>query len=96
MAQTKYIQVTTYCKQTNIDNSFVTTLEQHGLIEIKTMKSEMFIAEEDITEIERMFRLHKELGINLEGIDVVNHLVNRLKTVESELNSLKKLLALYE
>ena len=96
MAQTKYIQVTTYCKQTNIDNSFVTTLEQYGLIEIKTMKSEMFIAEEDITEIERMFRLHKELGINLEGIDVVNHLVNRLKTIESELNSLKKLLALYE
>lgn len=96
MATTKYIQVTTYCKKTNIDDQFVITLEQYGLIKTKKMKSEVFIAEDDITEIERMFRLHKELGVNLEGIDVINHLVTRLQTVENELKSVKKLLSLYE
>ena len=96
MEKTKYIQVTTYCKKTNIDSGFVTTLEEYGLIKTKTMKSEVCIAEEDITEVERMFRLHKELGVNLEGIDVINHLVNRLKAVEAELKSAKKIVSLYE
>ncbi len=96
MTQTSYIQITTYCQQTSIDTDFVITLEKYGLIKTKTMETQLFIAEDDITEIERMFRLHKELGVNLEGIDVINNLVKRLKTVESELNSLKKVLALYE
>lgn len=96
MAHSNYIQITTYCKQTNIDRDFVQALEQYGLIEVKVTQSEPEIAEDDITEIERMFRLHKELGINLEGIDAINNLVNRLHAMETELFQLKQRLKLYE
>ena len=47
-------------------------------------------------EIELMFRLHKELGINMEGIDVLNHVLKRMQTMEKELFKLKKRLELYE
>ncbi|UAB80737.1 hypothetical protein INR76_11545 [Marixanthomonas sp. SCSIO 43207] len=96
MEQTKYIKVITYCEKTNIDSAFVTTLEEYGLIKTTVLKSEVCITEDDTTEIERMFRLHKELGVNIEGIDVINHLVKRLKKVESELKSTRKTLSLYE
>ncbi|PVW13836.1 chaperone modulator CbpM [Marixanthomonas spongiae] len=96
MAHSKYIQVTTYCKQTKIDRDFVDALQQYGLIEVRTTQKEPCIAEDDITEIERMFRLHKELGINLEGIDTLNHLVKRMHDMEAELFKLKQRLKLYE
>ncbi|RFN58322.1 chaperone modulator CbpM [Marixanthomonas ophiurae] len=96
MAHSNYIQVTTYCKQTNIDRDFVHALEQYGLIEVKITQTEPEIAEDDITEIERMFRLHKELGINLEGIDTLNNLLKRMRRMETELFQLKQRLKLYE
>ncbi|WP_339701391.1 chaperone modulator CbpM [uncultured Marixanthomonas sp.] len=96
MAHSKYIQVSTYCKQTNIDRDFIQSLEQYGFIKVKVTKNEPEIAEDDITEIERMFRLHKELGINLEGIDALNNLVKRMRMMKTELFQLKNRLKLYE
>tara|TARA_R110002020_G_scaffold266334_2_gene481263 strand:+ start:227 stop:517 length:291 start_codon:yes stop_codon:yes gene_type:complete len=96
MEQSNYIQITTYCKKTKIDRDFVQALEQYGLISVKVSEPEPLIAEDDMPEIERMFRLHKELGINMEGIDVLNHVLKRMQAMEKELFKLKKRLELYE
>ena len=96
MGKQNYILVTEYCRQTNIDDIFLRNLEEFGLIEVKRESSEMFIYEDEISEIERMFRLHKELNINLEGIDALNHVLRKMQFLEDEVSQLRSKLRLYE
>ena len=43
-----------------------------------------------------MIRLHNELNVNIEGIDVVFNLLEKEKELREELNALKNKLKLYE
>jgi hypothetical protein len=43
-----------------------------------------------------MIRIHKELDINTEGIDVVFNLLQKIDTLQNELISTKNRLRLYE
>lgn len=96
MEKEKYILVRHYCEQTHIPNDFIDALKEYGLIKCEQIETEVYILDEEIPEIERFDRLYNDLGINLEGIDALNHVLHRLHNMESELNMLKKRLRLYE
>ncbi len=96
MAREKYILVSHYCKKAQIEDSFVQNLFEYGLVAYEEKENDLFIDEEDITEIERMFRLHNDLGINFEGLDAIKQMLKRMQKLESEMNSLQKRLRLYE
>ncbi|MAN59145.1 MAG: hypothetical protein CMC08_04835 [Flavobacteriaceae bacterium] len=96
MAIQNHILITTFCEQSRIDNEFVHLLEVHGLIKCKRVNAQLYIEEDTVSEIERMFRLHRELGINIEGIDALNHMLQRISQMEEELSQLRKRLRLYE
>ncbi|WP_034258923.1 chaperone modulator CbpM [Aequorivita capsosiphonis] len=96
MAQEKYILVSLYCEQSHIENTFVQNLYEYGLVNLEERESETFIDEDDITEIERLFRLHHDLGINYEGLDAIKQMLNRMRKMEKELDLLQKKLRLYE
>jgi hypothetical protein len=88
--------ITTYCTLHGVDHSFITSLRDEGLISITIENNDEFIEEEQLPDLEVYTRWHHEMGINTEGIDVIRHLVNRLREVQSELNSLRNRLKLYE
>ncbi len=96
MAREKYILVSHYCKNSNIENSFVERLHEFGLITFEEKQSDYFIDETDIDEIERMFRLHHDLGINFEGLGAIKQMLKRMLKMEKEMNLLQKRLRLYE
>jgi hypothetical protein len=96
MAREKYILVSHFCNQTHIEVSFVENLHEYGLVTFEEKENDVFIDEKDISEIERMFRLHKDLSINFEGLDVINQMLNRIQKMENEINLFKKRLKLYE
>ncbi|MDC8001739.1 chaperone modulator CbpM [Aequorivita todarodis] len=96
MAREKYILVSHYCAQTHIEDSFVKQLHEYGLISFEEKQNDVFIDEKDISEIERMFRLHHELGINFEGLDVIKQMLKRMQKMEREMDLLQKRLRLYE
>jgi len=96
MAKEKYILLQTFCEHTQIEDSFVQRLYEFGLVSVKQKQDDYFIDEDDIAEIERMFRLHNDLGINLEGLDAIKQMLERLHKLEKEMNLLKKRLRLYE
>lgn len=96
MAREKYILVSHYCKNSLIEDSFVERLHEFGLITFEEKKKDYFIDERDINEIERMFRLHNDLGINLEGLDAIKGMLKRLRRMEKEMDLLQKRLRLYE
>jgi len=96
MTQKKHISVSHYCKQTHIADTFVTQLHEYGLITVEEAQDDFFIDENDISEIERMFRLHNDLGINFEGLDAIQQMLERMQKLEKKLDLLQNRLRLYE
>jgi hypothetical protein len=88
--------ITTYCSLHGIDHSFITSLSEEGLINITVENNDEFIEEEQLPELEIYTRWHHDMGINTEGIDAIRHLVHKVRNLQSELNSLKARLKLYE
>ncbi|AWG26355.1 chaperone modulator CbpM [Flavobacterium kingsejongi] len=93
---TEYITVKTYCVHYNVTPDFILLLDEAGLIEIPEVDGEPSIALDYFPKLERYINLHYDLRINIEGIDVVTNLLDRVSTLQNEINSLKSRLKLYE
>jgi hypothetical protein len=74
----------------------VENLHEYGLVAFEEKENQLFMDEKDISEIEKMFRLHNDLGINFEGLDALNQLLKRMRKMEREMDLLQKRLRLYE
>ena len=96
MANEKYILVRQFVEGSNIEGDFVYSLHEYGLVTFKKVENELFIEEGDISEIEKMFRLHHDLGINYEGLDAIKQMLQRMQHLEHEMDLLQKRLGLYE
>jgi hypothetical protein len=80
----------------NIEVSFVDALNKMGLIQIEIIEKTHFIHKDQISDLEKIIRLHNELNVNLEGIDIVFNLLEKERQLQNEVNSLKNRLRLYE
>jgi ABC-type Fe3+-citrate transport system substrate-binding protein len=96
MNEKHLIPTATLCLHYNIEISFVDALNELGLIRIEIIEQNQFIHEDQISDLEKIVRLHNELNVNLEGIDVVFNLLEKEKELRNELNTLKNRLRLYE
>ncbi len=90
------ISTQTLCSHYNIEISFVDALNKMGLIQIEIIEQNQFIHQDQISDLEKIIRLHNELNVNLEGIDVVLNLLQKERELRNELNALKNRLRLYE
>jgi len=85
-----------FCANHNIEISFIYSLQETGLIEITTIEETGYIHTSQLQELERIVRLYYELDINLEGIDTINHLLQRINDMQDEITALRNRLRLYE
>lgn len=79
------VSLTQFCDHHNLDHSFINSLNEHDLIEVIIVKDNSFLHEETIPKLEKIIRLHFDLSINLEGIDVIIQLLERIENLEEEL-----------
>lgn len=84
------------CSNYQVELSFFIHLSEIGLIEIEIIEESPYIREDQIKDIERMIRMHHELEVNPEGIDVVFNLLQKIDHLQKDLNSIKNRLKLYE
>lgn len=96
MATHNLILIETLCLHYKIEVSFFDTLESIGLIEIKTIKENKYLYQDKIGDVEKMIRLHHELNINMEGIDIVFNLLENEIKLKDKINRLKNKLRIYE
>ena len=96
MALKDLILIETLCIHYKIEFSFIDALDNIGLIEIETIDQSKFINQDKIGDLEKMIRLHQELNVNLEGLDIVFNLLQKEKVLQEEINTLKNRLLLYE
>lgn len=93
--QTDLIVISEYCYKSHIDPSFILLLEENGLIEIQHEGTEGYIVTAELRNLERYARWYYDLSINIEGIDAIRHMLERMDGLQSEINTLRKQLRLY-
>ncbi len=96
METTHFIPVIQLCELYEVEESFFHALNEVGLIEISTIEQAPCLHHEKINDVEKMIRIHYELNVNIEGIDVVFNLLQKLNSLQSELISMQNRLHLYE
>lgn len=96
MKKEELILTQTICSCYNIEFSFIDSLSKMGLIQIIIIEEHQFIHQDQISNLEKIIRLHNELNLNLEGIDVVFNLLEKEYLLRQELNALKNKLSRYE
>ena len=90
------IAINEFCINHNIEISFINTLHQTGLIEITNIEETGFIDVSQLGHLEKIVRFYFDLDINLEGIETINHLLERMQKMQNEIITLKNRLRLYE
>ena len=96
MDSEKYIPVLHLCDLYQIEISFFKELNEEGLIEVVSKQDSMYVLEEKLYKVERIIRIHRELNVNIEGIDVVLNLLEKVDTLQNEVYSMQSRLRLYE
>lgn len=87
--ETKLIAFEDCCTVYNIEFTFLEALQEFGLIEVVVSDNRRFLSEDHLHELERCIRLHHDLGINMQGIDAISHLLKRIAVLQEELSRLR-------
>jgi chaperone modulatory protein CbpM len=89
MEQEELILAKDFCIHHNIEYSFISSLEDSGLINITSVKRSSFIHVDDLHKLEKFVRLHYDLDINIEGIETINYLLEKIEAMQKEILKLK-------
>lgn len=90
------IAVRQICAMHHIELSFIESLYEYDLVEVTTIDEEQYILKDRLKEIETMIRMHRDLDINIEGIDAISHLLKRVEDLQEALRRVKNRLKIYE
>lgn len=96
MTKEHLIPAIEFCSSHGIELSYINSLHRFGLIEIITIKKDAFLYLNELPKLEQILLFHNELEINLEGIEVIINLLERVDQIQYEMNALKNKLRLYE
>ncbi len=96
MEKEAMIPVNEFCIHYNIELSFIDSLKESGLIDIKNVEEEIVIPLSQLNQLEKIARLYYEMDINLEGIETITYLLTQMKTMQQEIIQLSNKLSIYE
>ena len=85
----KYILIRTICTHYGLEQDFLDRLNETSLISYHIKDQDIYINKDQIGNLEKIIRLHYDLRINFEGIDVIFNLMERITEMEAELKLLK-------
>ena len=77
------------CSYYNIELSFVQLLDEHGLISLNKMDDKVFIHHDELPNLEKYMHLHYDLNINLEGLEAISHLLERVHDLQRQMVQLQ-------
>jgi len=96
MATTDLIPADDFCVYHQLEQTFIQSLQEEGLLHISIINKKTFIPVGELPMLEKMVHLHRDLDINVSGLASVRHLLEQLDELQTELWRLKNRLRLYE
>lgn len=96
MTPNHLISVREFCVYSQVEIRFVAQLQERGLIEIIIVEQTEYVPYEQLPRLEKFVRLHQDLAIHPDDLDVVNDLTERLEAMQQEMAILRNRLVFYE
>ena len=96
MTKEHLIATSDFCVYYNVERTFITSLQEAGLVQITVVNEATYIPETELQKLEKMIHLHHDLEINIAGIEAITHLLDRVEQMQANVRSLKNRLRLYE
>lgn len=96
MERSDIIVLDEFCASHRVEISFVRSLEEYGLIETLIINETQCVSGNELSKLEQLIRLHRELNINTEGIDAIHNLLKRIENMQNEITDLRNKLNFYE
>jgi hypothetical protein len=96
MKRENFIEALEFCSSFNIEFDFLESLKDYGLIELENIEETVYIPENQLSDLERIVRLHYDLDINIEGIETVIDLLHKSEELKNEIEFLRNRLRFYE
>ena len=84
------------CVRYKVEHQFISSLFESGIIEIVKIEEVEYVPQEHLSEFEKMMRLHRDLDINLEGLEAISHLLRQIRQLQKDNRRLRNRLGLYE
>lgn len=85
-----------FCIHHNIELSLIYSLHESGLVEITEIEEKAFVPASQLSHLEKLVRLHDEMDINLEGIEAISYLLQRINDMQQHIQLLTTRLRAYE
>lgn len=86
-----FITIREYCTYHEpVEPDFIQSLIANGLLRQANEETEPAIYFEELSHLERFARLHYDLEINVPGIETIQHLLNRMQVLQTELRQLRR------
>ena len=96
MDKEQMIPASEFCVYHNIELSFIYSLNDSGLIDITVVKEEIFVPASQLKQLEQLMRLKQEMDINIEGIESITYLLQRIRDMQQHIVELNNKLAFYQ
>lgn len=90
MDNTLSIPIDRLCKHYDISRDFMEGLYEYGIIVLHPVQEVYCLSEDQLHILEKYIHFHTELDINLEGLQVVHQLLNRIEYLERQLEMIRK------
>jgi hypothetical protein len=90
------IAATDFCVYHQVEHTFITSLQEAGLVQITIIDQATYIPESELQKLEKMIRLHNELDINVAGIEAITHLLEKVELLQEDMRDLRNKLLFYE
>ena len=92
----KLIPANELCERYGIEFSFIASLSQSGLLEITTIEERGYIQEEQLRDLEKIIHFHYDMDINIEGIETITYLLEKINNMQHELQNLRNRLRYFD
>lgn len=89
MSTVTLIRAATFCSSHQIEDTYIYTLRDHGFIEVVEEDNELFLKSEELPKLEKIVQFNRNLDINLEGVEVVLQLLDRIEGLQRETRVLR-------
>jgi len=89
MENDKLIPARDFCIVHCVELALVQTVSACGLIDIIEQDETIYIQENQVKKLEQILIFHNDLDLNLEAIDTVYSLLNRIETMQARINHLE-------
>lgn len=83
------------CTHYKVTSTFLYSLAEHDLLQIVQEEEEAYIMHEELNKLERYIYFHFDMDINLEGLEVIAALLDKLEQAQKEKLRLEYMLHQY-